>query len=103
MHLNNNLPWPMSIALKAIILKHLAHRDSATVLFFNNQNSSCHPVEIAIENDGSIAYVVTNNISLPLEEQNHLRDWDTTFVEQYRMGGYKVEILPLIDLEELVN
>ncbi|MEI6305191.1 MAG: hypothetical protein WCP33_00055 [Deltaproteobacteria bacterium] len=99
MQLNHKLPWPMSIALKAIILKHLAHQDSATVLSFYNQNNSSQPVEIAIDYDGSIFSILVNNMPLQLEEQSNLRDWDAAFVEHYRAGGYKVEIMPLIDLE----
>ena len=91
----------MSIALKAIILKHLSHRDSATVLAFYNQDSSCQPVEIAIDCDGSIFSIVVNNIKLQMEDQDKLRDWDAAFVEHYRAGGYKVEIIPLIDLEDM--
>ncbi len=101
MQLNHNLPWPMSIALKAIILKHLAHQDSSTVLSFNNLHSSCQPVEIAVNSDGSIFSIFVGSTPLPLENNDALRHWDAVFVEHYRMGGYKVEILPLIDLEEL--
>jgi hypothetical protein len=100
---NNSLPWPMSIGLKAIILKHLAHRNTATVLSFNDRNNGHDPVEIAIDVDGSIIQIVADNIPLALEEQGDLCDWDRNFVENYRLGEYKVDILPLIDLEELAN
>ena len=100
---NNSLPWPMSIGLKAIILKHLAHRQTATVLSFNDRNNGYDPVEIAVDVDGSIIQIVEDTVPLPLEEQEMLCDWDRTFVENYRLGGYKVEILPLIELEDLAN
>jgi len=100
---NNSLPWPMSIGLKAIILKHLAHRQTATVLSFNDRNNHYNPVEIAVDVDGSIIHIVEDTASLPLGEQQILCDWDRTFVENYRLGGYKVEVLSLIELEELAN
>ncbi len=100
---NNSLPWPMSTGLKAIILKHLAHRQTATVLSFSDRNSTHEPVEIAVDVDGSIIHILMDAIPLALEEQGVMCDWDRTFVEHYRLGGYQVEILPLIELEELAS
>ncbi|BCS52314.1 hypothetical protein [Geobacter sp. SVR] len=102
MILNNNcLPWPMSAALKTLINRHLSERYSATVLHFDDINGIGGPVEIVIDLDGSIVMINDPN-PVPLDSgSENLSRWDNDFMARYRLGSYRVEVFPLIELLEI--
>ena len=89
------------------------------------------PVEIAVDTDGSLIYIsdfravgtpphhklVTEthfdfsrnearylDTVAPLNREHEMfQAWEHTFVACYRVGSYQVEVLPLLELEEIVS
>ena len=98
---NNSLPWPMSFALKALITQHISNCTNATVLHFHDTSGRGHTVEIVVDVDGSI-FMINDPDPVPLDSgAENLSRWDNDFIARYRLGTYRVELFPLVDLMEL--
>lgn len=89
------------------------------------------PVEIAVDTDGSLIYIADfrfvdspqrhepipetrfdfsqgeahyHDAVEPLHrEQERFQEWEYAFVTEFRLGNYKVEVAPLLELEEIVS
>ena len=127
----NSLPFPISAGLRTIILQHIADSFMACVLSFRNRNRSpdasdgCQSVEIAVDTDGSLIYISAfpsphhtttpethfsfsheadyHDTAVSLnKERERFQAWEHTFVACCRLGSYEVELMPLLELEEIV-
>ena len=120
----NSLPFPLSHGFRAIILRHIADSFMACVLSFRRRHPSPgddggnRPVEIAVDTDGSLIYVsdfpetrfdfsrneahFLDGVSPLNRERERFQAWEHAFVDWYRSGNCEVEVLPLLELEEIV-